>query len=85
MKTLILSVKRCIRTVYFPVLLCVLTLSLAFVPMLGKSESYPPAGFCDLDGTPATQRIARLLTDVNFIRCETEAELIDKISSGELD
>ena len=85
MKTLFLSVKRCLRTVYFPVLLCVLAALIALVPALGKSESHPPAGFCDLDGSLTTERISDYLTDMGLVRCETEAELYDGISSGKLD
>lgn len=85
MKTLLLSLKRCVRTVYFPVLLCVLAATIALLPMLSENESHPSAGFCDLDGTPTTERISIYLTDMGFVRCDTEDELYAAVSSGKLD
>ena len=85
MKTLLLSLKRCVRTVYFPVLLCVLAALIAIVPLLSESENHPSAGFCDLDGTYTTERISSYLTDMGFVRCDTEDELYDGVSSGKLD
>ena len=85
MKMILLAVKRCLRTIYFPILMFVLALVLALAPRLSESQSHPPAGFCDLDGSAVSDRISTYLTGMGFIRCDTKAELIDGVCSGKLD
>ncbi len=85
MKMILLAIKRCLRTLYFPILLCVLTIMIAIAPRLSESQSHPPAGFCDLDGSATTERISEYLTYMGFVRCDSNAELIDGVASGQLD
>ena len=58
---------------------------IALVPALSKSESHPPAGFCDLDGSLATERISNYLIGMGFVQCNSPEELYNGISSGKLD
>lgn len=83
MYALALAVKRVLRSVYFPVLLFVLTLSLIASVSLGQSEELPLAGVCDLDGSAASARVALYLTENHFEVCENEDELRRRISAGE--
>ena len=80
----LLSLKRAWRSVYFPVLLLILTLSLVLSVSLGESEEIPLAGVCDLDGSISSARVCRYLLDNHFVLCQEETALRERIASGDL-
>ena len=80
----LLSLKRAWRSVYFPVLLLILTLSLVLSVSLGESEEIPLAGVCDLDGSISSARVCRYLLDNHFVLCQEETVLRERIASGDL-
>lgn len=84
MYSYLLSVKHALRSVYFPVLLIVLALSLIASVPLGNSEELPTAGVCDLDGSVTSGRICAYLLDNHFVVCNDESDLRDLVASGKL-
>ncbi len=80
-----IALRRCLRTVYFPVLLCVLAAALCVVPHIGREERIPPAGFCDLDGSEVTERISAMLIQNGFVPYSDEEALRADVASGALD
>ncbi len=85
MYTLLLAMKRAARSVYFILLMVLCTILLAAVPSIGRAESIPPAGICDLDGTAESARVVKSLSSDGFIVYESEAVLRGEIEMGNLD
>ncbi len=77
-----LSLKRTLRTVYFPVMLVVFSIVTYFAPSLGASEDLLPAGLCNNDTSEISARIVEYLLDNGYELCSDEAELTDGIESG---
>lgn len=82
MYSYILAAKRAWRSVYFPVLLLLLGVSLIAAVFLGTQEELPLAGVCDLDGSITSGRICSYLLDNHFVVCENESDLRDGVASG---
>ncbi len=82
---ILIALKRCLRTVYFPVLLCVLALVLCIMPRIGREEKIPPAGVCDLDGSATTEQIIAMLSENGFVLYPDEDSLRADVTSGVLD
>lgn len=67
---------------YFPILLILLAMVIFLAPMLGREETIPNAGLCDLDKTKSSERIAAYLTDNGYIICEDEHVMREMIQDG---
>ncbi len=75
---------RALRTVYFPVLLIILAITLYFAPVLGEKEAIPPAGICDLDDTEISRRVVEYLTRNGYTVFGNEKTMREMISDGKL-
>ncbi len=80
---LFLSLKRAVRTVYFPVMLVIFAAAIYFAPAIGEEEGLPPAGLCCFDGSEISVRITEYLCENGYEMCENEEILREKVSSGE--
>lgn len=80
---LLLSVKRAVRSVYFPVMLAVFAVLVYFAPAIGTEEGMPTAGLCNLDDSAISARIVGYLTENGYELCSDEALLRERIESGE--
>lgn len=85
MYAFLLAVKRAVRSISFPILLIACTVIIAFAPALGREESLPPAGICDLDNTESSKRIINSLSDNGFVFYDDAELMREKIMMGELD
>ncbi len=75
---------RALRTVYFPVLMIILAVTLYFAPVLGEKEAIPPAGICDYDDTELSRRVVNYLTQNGYTVFDNEEAMRKMISEGKL-
>lgn len=75
---------RALRTVYFPVLLIMLSITLYFAPVLGEKEAIPPAGICDLDNSELSRRVVEYLTQNGYTIIDSEKTMREMIVDGKL-
>ncbi len=84
MTYLLLSLRRCFRGVYYPILLVILCAVLVLVPRLTAEGDALPVGLCDLDGSSTTERIAAALSEYGFVSVPDEETLRLGVAVGEL-